>query len=68
MDLHRRRLVVIRTVKILINRTAFQPNFLGQGSPTLMENYWNLVNEMGIQWLYLHIELDHGGLGVPKGS
>jgi|SRR5882757_8945109 len=44
-----RRLAVIHTDKILMNRIAFQPVFLGQGSPALMENYWDLVNEKGIQ-------------------
>jgi acyl-CoA oxidase len=31
------------------NHIAFQPIFLGQGSPALMENYWDLVYEKGIQ-------------------
>jgi acyl-CoA oxidase len=33
----------------LIICIAFQPVFLGQGSPALMENYWDLVHEKGIQ-------------------
>jgi len=40
---------VLHADKILIICVAFQPVFLGQGSPALMENYWDLVYEKGIQ-------------------
>ncbi|KAG2145428.1 peroxisomal oxidase [Suillus bovinus] len=39
---------------------AFQPVFLGQGSPALMENYWDLVYEKGILGCYFQTELGHG--------
>ncbi|OJA14153.1 hypothetical protein AZE42_09596 [Rhizopogon vesiculosus] len=45
---------------ISLHDVAFQPVFLGQGSPALMENYWDLVNEKGIQGCYLQTELGHG--------
>jgi acyl-CoA oxidase len=35
--------------RTLIICVAFQPVFLGQGSPALMEKYWDLVYEKGIQ-------------------
>ncbi|KAJ8582444.1 acyl-CoA dehydrogenase NM domain-like protein, partial [Rhizopogon salebrosus TDB-379] len=44
----------------LTNHIAFQPIFLGQGSPALMENYWDLVYEKGIQGCYMQTELGHG--------
>ncbi|KAG1733523.1 acyl-CoA dehydrogenase/oxidase C-terminal [Suillus lakei] len=43
-----------------LHDAAFQPVFLGQGSPALMENYWDLVYEKGIQGCYLQTELGHG--------
>ncbi|KAG2145426.1 peroxisomal oxidase [Suillus bovinus] len=43
-----------------LHDNAFQPVFLGQGSPALMENYWDLVYEKGIQGCYLQTELGHG--------
>ncbi|KAG2344190.1 peroxisomal oxidase [Suillus weaverae] len=45
---------------IALHDMAFQPVFLGQGSPALMENYWDLVYEKGIQGCYLQTELGHG--------
>jgi hypothetical protein len=42
-------LAVVHSDYTLMNRIAFQPIFLGQGSPALVENYWDLVNEKGIQ-------------------
>ncbi|KAG1859510.1 peroxisomal oxidase [Suillus tomentosus] len=47
-------------VSIQLHDVAFQPVFLGQGSPALMENYWDLVHEKGIQGCYLQTELGHG--------
>ncbi|KAG2119395.1 acyl-CoA dehydrogenase/oxidase C-terminal [Suillus clintonianus] len=43
-----------------LHDAAFQPVFLGQGSSSLMENYWDLVYEKGIQGCYLQTELGHG--------
>lgn len=48
------------TMSTILHDRAFQPVFLGQGSPTLMENYWDLVYEKGIQGCYLQTELGHG--------
>jgi acyl-CoA oxidase len=48
------------TISITLHDRAFQPVFLGQGSPALMENYWDLVYEKGIQGCYLQTELGHG--------
>ncbi|KAJ8582169.1 hypothetical protein M405DRAFT_776734, partial [Rhizopogon salebrosus TDB-379] len=45
---------------IMLHEIAFQPIFLGQGSPALMENYWDLVYDKGIQGCYLQTELGHG--------
>lgn len=45
---------------ITLHDAAFQPVFLGQGSSALMENYWDLVYEKGIQGCYLQTELGHG--------
>lgn len=45
---------------ITLHDVAFQPVFLGQGSPALMENHWDLVYEKGIQGCYLQTELGHG--------
>lgn len=47
-------------ISIALHDVAFQPVFLGQGSPALMENYWDLVHEKGIQGCYLQTELGHG--------
>ncbi|KAG2105463.1 peroxisomal oxidase [Suillus discolor] len=47
-------------VSIALHDAAFQPVFLGQGSPALMDNYWDLVHEKGIQGCYLQTELGHG--------
>lgn len=47
-------------VSIQLHDVAFQPVFLGQGSPALMENYWDLVHEKGIQGCYMQTELGHG--------
>ncbi|KAG1838610.1 peroxisomal oxidase [Suillus tomentosus] len=47
-------------VSITLHDVAFQPVFLGQGSPALMESYWDLVHEKGIQGCYLQTELGHG--------
>ncbi|KAG2052587.1 peroxisomal oxidase [Suillus hirtellus] len=47
-------------VSITLHDVAFQPVFLGQGSPALMEKYWDLVHEKGIQGCYLQTELGHG--------
>ncbi|KAG1744608.1 acyl-CoA dehydrogenase/oxidase C-terminal [Suillus paluster] len=44
----------------LLHDIAFQPVFLGQGSSELMEKYWDLVDEKGIQGCYLQTELGHG--------
>jgi acyl-CoA oxidase len=47
-------------MSIALHDAAFQPVFLGQGSQALMENYWDLVSEKGIQGCYLQTELGHG--------
>ncbi|KAG2355129.1 peroxisomal oxidase [Suillus spraguei] len=47
-------------MSITLHDAAFQPVFLGQGSPALMDNYWDLVYEKGIQGCYLQTELGHG--------
>ncbi|KAG2354563.1 peroxisomal oxidase [Suillus spraguei] len=47
-------------MSITLHDAAFQPVLLGQGSPALMENYWDLVYEKGIQGCYLQTELGHG--------
>lgn len=47
-------------VSIQLHDVAFRPVFLGQGSPALMENYWDLVHEKGIQGCYMQTELGHG--------
>lgn len=47
-------------MSITLHDAAFQPVFLGQGSPALMEKYWDLVYEKGIQGCYLQTELGHG--------
>ncbi|KAG2065368.1 hypothetical protein BDR04DRAFT_1145422 [Suillus decipiens] len=46
-------------MSITLHDVAFQPIFLGQGYPALMENYWDLVYEKGIQGCYLQTELGH---------
>lgn len=48
------------TISTTLHDRAFQPVFLGQGSPALMESYWDLVHEKGIQGCYLQTELGHG--------
>ncbi|KAG1844706.1 peroxisomal oxidase [Suillus subluteus] len=48
------------TTSTTLHDRAFQPIFVGQGSPALMDNYWDLVYEKGIQGCYLQTELGHG--------
>ncbi|KAG2065373.1 hypothetical protein BDR04DRAFT_1161557 [Suillus decipiens] len=41
--------LISEEMSIKLHDIAFQPVFLGQGSPALMEEYWDLVYEKGIQ-------------------
>ncbi|KIJ61734.1 hypothetical protein HYDPIDRAFT_96089 [Hydnomerulius pinastri MD-312] len=52
--------ILSEVLPVTLHDLAFEPVFVGQGSPALMAEYWGLVTHKGIQGCYLQTELGHG--------
>ncbi|KAI6019262.1 acyl-CoA dehydrogenase/oxidase C-terminal [Pisolithus microcarpus] len=52
--------ILSEVLPITSHDVAFEPVFLGQASPAMMSEYWDLVSNKGIQGCYLQTELGHG--------
>ncbi|KAF8438360.1 peroxisomal oxidase [Boletus edulis BED1] len=52
--------ILSEALPITLHDLAFEPVLLGQGSTDLVDQYWELVANKGIQGCYLQTELGHG--------
>ncbi|KAH7882117.1 peroxisomal oxidase [Phlebopus sp. FC_14] len=53
-------LILLEWLPINLHNIAFEPVFISQASPVIMDEYWDLVTNKGIQGCYLQTELGHG--------